>query len=175
MALSKSFEALSFQNEREISIKYAIKHDIMWVKSRLKDDHHDISLYWQIDIPTHSVTALEGLMDEKPFEDCPNSLRILEKIKGLEIGVGVKKKFRTRFAKEEGCTHITELSLATFDFIISRLYGPNSRDFSEEEKDKQMGMIAGFLCKNNSCTIFNQGNLEQFDSCGRYKKKDYDY
>ncbi len=89
--------------------------------------------------------------------------------------MGVKKNFRKRFSKEEGCTHITELSLATFDFIIARLYGPGSEELSEEEQAKRRHQIANFLCKNNSCVIFNEENRSCFDEQGRYKKKAYHY
>ncbi len=175
MDLTQKIDNLSYQNTRTITIQYAIKEETMFVKSRMQDDHHDIFLYWDIDIPTHTVKAMEGRMDEKPFEDCPQSLRVLQQIVGLDIGMGVKKGFRARFLKQEGCTHISELSLATFDFIIARLYGPASGDFSEEEKHERKRQMAKFLCQNNSCTVFNQANQPHFDGCGKYKGKDYQY
>jgi len=163
------------QNTRTMTISYRQDNDIMWVQSRMQDDHHDMKLYWQIDVPKHTVIGLEGEMDQKPFEDCSQSLQMVQNMVGLVIGAGVKKNFRTRFSKETGCTHISELALATFDFIIARLYGPNSQDFTQAEKEKRVCEMAHFLCQNNSCTIFNQKNKPHFDSAGRYKGQEYDY
>ncbi len=175
MDLREQIEGMSFLNKREISIQYAMDSGKMRVLSRLKDEYHDMKLYWLIDVATHCVEEMDGLMDEQPFDDCGNALRILKQMPGLEIGVGVKRNFRARFAKQEGCTHITELAVATFDFIISRLYGPASGEYTEEEKGKRRCQIAHFLCKNNSCSIFNEENISNFDERGRYKKKDYNY
>jgi hypothetical protein len=175
MKLHKKLDSLKFDNERQINIQYRMEQETMWVRSLLKDDHHDICLDWQIDIPTHTVTDLEGRMDDIPFKDCSAALEILKQIKGLEIRVGVKKGFRTRFLKQGGCTHITELALATFDFIIARVYGPASGELTEEEKGKRRRQLASFLCDNNSCVIFNKENLPCFDEQGRYKDKEYHY
>ncbi len=175
MSLRNDIDQQPIQNERQITIQYRMDDHFMWVRSRLRDDHHDFFLYWKIDLSTHKVVEMEGIMNEKPFDECPDSLRIIERIVGLEISVGVKKSFRKLFPKQEGCTHITELSLATFDFIIARIYGPKSGKYSEEERGRRMGQIANFLCQNNTCTIFNQTNLPRFDACGKYRGKDYDY
>jgi hypothetical protein len=173
--VKKILEEIGVQNERQINIKYRVHEGNMWIQSRLIDDYHNIVLYWQIDMTTHTVTAIEGEMDNHPFDDCTGALQILEQIKGLEIGVGVKRNFRARFPKADGCTHITELSLATFDFVISRLYGAANADLSVEQKSKRFKAIATFLCNNDSCKVFNKENAVKFDSCGRYKGKMYEY
>lgn len=175
MSLKKQFKKIKFQNRRKISIKYSIDDEFMWVKSHLKDDHHDMQLYWKISLETHAVTEIDGSMDNYPFNVCQNALNIVRRIKGLEISVGVKKAFRQLFKKPEGCTHITELAMATFDFIMARLHGPSTVKFSQKEKEKRMSQIAQFLCKNDSCVVFNKENLDCFDERGKFKGKDYHY
>lgn len=175
MSLKQKLDSVEFQNERNISIKYLIEDEIMFIRSRLADDHHNICLDWKIDIPTHTVIDIETRMEDIPFKDCAIALKTINNIKGLEVAVGVKKDFRKRFLKQEGCTHITELAFITFEFIIARLYGPESARMSEKEKAKRRYMIASFLCNNNSCVIFNKDQFQNFDNKGHYRGKEYSY
>lgn len=175
MTLTQTVENGSFENERKITIRYFVKNGFMYVRSQMTDDHHDIFIYWKIGVDSYEIVEAEGRMDNKPFDDCSQSTKILKSLNGLVIGAGLKKNFRARFAREEGCTHISELSMATFDFIMARLMGPRTNNFSQEEKWSHNCTISSILCMNNSCNIFNQKNLPHFDEKGRYKGKDYDY
>lgn len=175
MKLEEKIQQIQFQNERSMTIRYAIEESSMWVVSRLKDDYHDIEIDWQIDIPTHTVIDVVAKMHQKPFDMCSNALVVVSKMIGLEISIGVKKKFHKLFPKEQGCTHISELAMATFDFIVARAHGPKSQKLSETEKDKIRSYFAQYLCKNNSCVIFNQDTLEEFDERGSFKGQMYEY
>lgn len=173
--LLKEFEQINFDNTRQITIDYAVNQEerIMYVRSRMYDDYHDFYLFWKINLKNNTVIDITGTMDQLPFSDCSKALAITKQIVGLEIGAGVKRRFRERFLKQQGCTHITELALATFDFIMARLIGPEGRNVTGQKRHQLIKQLSVFLCKNNSCAIFNQQNEENFDERGRYKGKDY--
>ena len=148
----------------------------MHVSSTLKDEHHQISLFMKISLEDFKITEIEGKMDEKPFADCLQSLKIFEKIKGIEIGVGAKREYKNRFEKSEGCTHITELIFTSFDYVLAKLLRKKNRRSSPSESNKQKRQAAEFLCHNESCVVFNTKNLPCFDKkSGDYKGKTYTY
>lgn len=173
MNLKEAFNQNKIDNKREILIEYSIEFPVMMIHSQLKDDYHDFHVYWKIDIPSSEILVAEGYMDDQPFDDCSSSLNIFQKMKGLKVWKGVKKEFLHRFKKVEGCTHLTEIAFATFDFILSRLHGPTSRPMSEKEKDQLRCGLAKMICDNNSCTVYNQKNWQHFDARGAYKGKNY--
>ncbi len=163
-----------FKNERNLNIRYKFSGEEMHVLSHLVDDHHDIHLFFRIEKQSCKIIEVKGQMNLQPFPDCSGALQILEKLKGLQINVGVKKSYKKQFQKKEGCTHITEIFMATIDFIFARLYGTEIVA-DEAEKDRRRRLGAELLCKNDSCHIFNQKNLKEFDETGRYKGKGYNY
>lgn len=158
---------------REILIEYKQDYPFMWIHSSLKDDYHFFHIYWKIDIDSEMVLEMEGILDEQPFTDCSGALNIFQNMSGLKIWKGVKKEFIKRFKRPEGCTHLTEIAFATFDFIMSRLHGPTSRPLDEKQKNQIRCELAKMICDGDGCIIYNKENWKHFDERGAYKGKNY--
>ena len=147
----------------------------MLIKSTLEDDHHDLGLYLEIELETCKILEIESYTRKIPFKDCALVKDILHKMKGMRVKPGVKRAYHDNIPRADSCTHFTEIFIATVDFIFARLYGPETRAQTPEQRAKVKKRNADLLILNNGCLIFNQKNKALFDEKGNYKGKSYHY
>jgi hypothetical protein len=69
---------------------------------------HDMSIRLTVD-DTLTIQAVEAVTDASPYRICPNVTPNFQRLVGLRIGPGFRRKVRERLGGTEGCTHLVEL------------------------------------------------------------------
>lgn len=141
--------------KRTIEIDVEVENRELRASSRMIDEYHDMTFYLRLDLDTNSIRECSATMEKIPYRICPSALDSLAGAVGLEIGLGIKKRFRTAVPRAEGCAHITELADNTFDYLMQKLFwdGVGMEDLNRRELESS---TFAFLNATNACTVFNK-------------------
>ncbi len=93
---------------------------------------HDMWVRLTVDSTLTIVAAVAG-MPQTPYDLCQGAARAVEVLKGLRISTGWLSEARARMARDQRCTHMTELlgPLASVAFQTQTL----NRDFDAKGAD----------------------------------------
>ena len=69
---------------------------------------HDMSIRLTVDEDL-TILAVEAVTDAGPFQICPNITVNFQRLKGIKIGPGWRKRVLAALGGVEGCTHLVEL------------------------------------------------------------------
>ena len=81
-----------------------------------------------------TVTAVEAVTDAGPFDICPDITPNFQRLVGLVVGPGWRRKVQERLGGPEGCTHPVELLGPLATTAYQTLFGERSRRRREAEK-----------------------------------------
>jgi hypothetical protein len=98
---------------------------------------HDMWIRLTID-DSFTILAVEAVTDASPYRICPNVTPNFQRLVGLKIGAGFRKRVRERLGGTEGCTHLVELlgpvGTTAFQTVFPMLNRDN-REFRGDAKD----------------------------------------
>ena len=80
------------------------------VSGNFMDKHHEINLRMTVTLPGLEVSEANGRFVRCPYECCHSAQANLEKLTGLTVGPGVRKKIREALGGPTGCVHVVELA-----------------------------------------------------------------
>jgi hypothetical protein len=97
-------KSYSFHNSHRGEIAPGTPVHDMWLRLTVDDDL--------------TIHAVEAVTDSSPFRACPGVTPNFQRLIGLSIRSGFKRKVRERLGGTQGCTHLVELlgSVATTAF-----------------------------------------------------------
>jgi hypothetical protein len=97
-------KSYSFRNSHRGEIAAGTPIHDMWLRVTVDDDL--------------TIHAAEAVTDSSPFRTCSEITPNFQRLVGLSIGSGFRRKVRERLGGTEGCTHLVELlgPLATTAF-----------------------------------------------------------
>jgi hypothetical protein len=140
--------------QRTISIDVEVEGEDLHCTSQMVDEYHDITLKMTFFLPSETLVACTAEMAKHPYKPCPGAIEALHGAIGLQMGLGIKKAFRTAVSKEKGCVHISELVDNTFDYLVQKLYWDGvGRDIMD--RDQWETLTFAWLNENNTCNAFN--------------------
>lgn len=87
----------------------SITQEQLVASGNFTDKHHEINLRIIIALPNLEITEASGQFVRCPHEYCINAQSNLEKLTGITVGPGVKKKIREALGGASGCAHLLEL------------------------------------------------------------------
>jgi hypothetical protein len=119
-------------------------HD-MWIRLTMND--------------AFEVVAVEAVTDSGPFDLCPAITPNFQRLVGLSIGPGWRRKVQERLGGVEGCTHMVELLGPVATTAYQTMYGEASRRRREAEArgemvEREAGDPGGKPRLLNSCHAF---------------------
>jgi len=99
---------------------------------------HDMWIRLTID-DSLTIQAVEAVTDASPYRICPNVTPNFQRLVGLKIGAGFRKRVRERLGGTEGCTHLVELlgpvGTTAFQTVFPMLNRDN-REFRGDAKEE---------------------------------------
>ena len=116
---------------------------------------HDMSIRLTVDEDL-TILAVEAVTDAGPFAICPNITVNFQRLKGIKIGPGWRKKVLAALGGVEGCTHLVELLWTMATTAYQTLYGERARKRREngEEEPERSGRPPLL----NSCHAFGESS-----------------
>ncbi|UUX51678.1 DUF2889 domain-containing protein [Nisaea acidiphila] len=114
---------------------------------------HDMSIRLTVDEDL-TIHRVEAVTDAGPFGICPAITGNFQRLKGVRIGPGWRKKVLAALGGAEGCTHLVELLWPMATTAYQTLYGERSRlrrERGEEEPEHK-----GTPPLLNSCHAFGE-------------------
>ena len=118
----------------EISTHEGGEDDIV-VEGRLKDDRlvptyhisgnvrppetvHHMTIRMRIDCSTMTIQDVHTVMPTVPHEECDQTVKSLDKLKGMQVAPGFTSKVKSALGGRRGCVHLTTLVLAMAPAIV---------------------------------------------------------
>jgi len=116
---------------------------------------HDMSIRLTVDDDL-TILAVEAITDSGPYAICPDITVNFQRLVGIRIGPGWRKKVLSALGGAEGCTHLVELLWTMATTAYQTLYGENARKRREagEEEPKRTGRPPLL----NSCHAFGESS-----------------
>lgn len=141
--------------KRTIEIDVEVEGRELRSSSRMTDEYHDMTFSLTLDLGEHRIRDCSASMNRFPYRPCQAAVDSLRQAVGLEVGLGIKKRFRAAVPRAEGCAHITELADNTFDYLMQKLFwdGVGREDLNREQLE---AMTLQFLNQSDACKVFNK-------------------
>lgn len=116
---------------------------------------HDMWIRLTVD-EALTILNVEAVTDAGPFSICPDITVNFQRLKGIRIGPGWRRKVLSALGGAEGCTHLVELLWPMATTAYQTLYGESSRKRREsgEEEPKRSGPPPLL----NSCHAFGESS-----------------
>lgn len=146
-----------YQRSVNVSVHRTGDDQIM-VWSTMLDLDHSIRVQLIIDADSKQIVDASGEMLKVPFGICHQTLRHLDRLRGLTIERGVSKKVSAAVGKNTGCVHLVEAVMSAVrlasPFLLGHGSGLTDRQqldqFTEEEQIR-----LGKLFLADTCLAYN--------------------
>lgn len=110
--------------------------------------------------PDFEITAAEAITIAGPYEVCPTANDVFDKLVGLTIGPGWRRRVAAAIAGRHGCTHITELMGPVATIAYQTRYGEMARRTRTPDNNS--------ASQNKSTTANTRANNALVNSCVGY-------
>jgi len=89
---------------------------------------HHMVIRMQIDASSLVIKKIKGEMPDVPEDECPETLKSLEKVKGLTISSGFTAKVKKALGGTRGCSHLTTLLLAMAPAALQGYFAKHAQE-----------------------------------------------
>lgn len=97
------------------------------------DSHHELCLNFTVDLETFEVTTAAAELRRTPHPDCSQVEIQVQKLVGLKLIHGVRKKIQAAVGQEAGCTHLADLTLECVKGFVQARFDLLRRTKTEAE------------------------------------------
>ncbi len=132
--------------------------DHLVVRGTYEDLHHLITIDLTIENDTRKVIKVSASMPHYPYDPCPETLRLLDGIVGVKLGLGVSKLIGEILGGASGCVHLVQIVRDSANFSLTIL---GYRDYPrlQQEGDNQEEIRKEFAARFP-------------DTCHAYRRED---
>ena len=147
-------------DEKSLIVEGVLKDDRMIPYHTISDEIkpagtiHHIIIRMRIDTGSLVIKEIEAEMPTIPREECPETMKALEKIRGMKIRPGFTSKVKKMIGGNRGCVHLATLlmAMAPASFQGNRTHQA-SRPFDKKEISRDM--LETYLI--DSCMLWRKG------------------
>lgn len=146
---------------------YVHDHDEKYlvILSNLTDFAHIFEVIIKIDTETKKIVETKATYYKTPYKICKKTVKLIDKINGIEIRKGVIKDIANKLSGTDGCIHLFELVENAIKLASTIIIGKKANYFSQEFKnlsDKEKIKISKKFLKNTcyAYTHFGSDNCE---------------
>lgn len=82
------------------------------------DSHHELCLILEADLESNTITSAKGELCRTPHTDCGLTQNRIKELVGVNLNCNVRKQIQAAVGFENGCTHITDLTLECVKGIL---------------------------------------------------------
>lgn len=138
---------------------YVHDHDERYLVllSNLTDFAHIFEVKMKIDTKTNIIVEAEAKYYKTPYKICNKTVKLIDKIVGIEIKRGVVKDIAKILSGLEGCIHLFELVENAIKLASTIIIGKKANYFSEDFRqlpDEEKIRISKKFLKN-SCYAYS--------------------
>lgn len=137
---------------RSISINVRSKDEkTVTVEGVFLDSHHEICLTLEVDLESYMITSADGELRRAPHSDCVQIHVRIKELIGINLKQDVRKQVQAAVGLNEGCTHLTDLTLECVKGLLQAKFVLMHRSMQPEEFKVQLDQfLAG------SCLAYNK-------------------
>jgi len=145
--------------ERNINASVAKSgSEFITTKASLLDLNHNIRVEIKVDIKSRTIVDASAQMIKTPFNICKHTGEKVTGLKGIKIERGVTRKMVEIIGKNEGCTHLYELSVEAVRLSSNVLLGfeVGDDDWRERKLPDEVFIKKAKKFLSNSCLPFKE-------------------
>lgn len=121
------------------------------------DSHHELCLTLVVDLGINAIISAEGELRRAPHADCMITQSQIEKLIGIDLNQHVRKQVQAAVGLEQGCTHLTDLTLECVKGIIQAKFRLMHLSMGEDDFEaKTQKYLEG------TCQHFAKPDVEKF-------------
>lgn len=124
---------------RSISINVSLVDEKTFkVNGVFLDTQHELCLTLEADLESFTITSATGELRRTPHEDCGDTKTRVKELVGVNLGSNVRKQVQAAVGLEQGCTHLTDLTLECIKGLIQAKYQLMHRTMQPAEMKLQV-------------------------------------
>ncbi|ODA40157.1 DUF2889 domain-containing protein [Desulfosporosinus sp. BG] len=128
-----------FLFNRSISINVSlVSNKIVAVNGVFLDSQHELCITLEADLESYTITSADGQLRRAPHKDCVHAQDRIKKLVGVNLNCNVRKQIQAAVGLEQGCTHLTDLTLECVKGIVQAKYQLMKLTMQEEEMKIQV-------------------------------------
>ena len=112
------------------------------------DSHHELCITLGVDLESNTITSAEGEFRRAPHSDCWQTQEKINKLIGVNLNRYVRKQIQIAVGLEEGCTHLTDLTLECVKGIIQAKFRLMHLNMQADEIQPQIQQYLAGSCQH---------------------------
>ncbi|OLN34006.1 DUF2889 domain-containing protein [Desulfosporosinus metallidurans] len=112
------------------------------------DSHHELCLTLGVDLESNTITSAEGEFRRAPHSDCGQTQEKIKKLIGVNLNRYVRKQIQAAVGLEQGCTHLTDLTLECVKGIIQAKFRLMHLNMETEDIQPQVQQYLAGSCRH---------------------------
>ncbi len=127
-------------------------------KASLLDLTHNMRVEIKVHIKDRTIVEARAKMIKAPFKVCDQTTLRVEGLKGVKIDRGVTRRLKDIIGRNEGCTHLYELSVEAVRLSSNVLLGfeVGDDDWRERKLPDEVFIKKANKFLSNSCLPFKE-------------------